>query len=787
MAQYSTHNTVRRSPVVGQGRGVGHGSPSLTTPGMLSNAHHLQFVDSTFTNVEGDVVHDHSHHYHYERPRDIRAILESIPNFRQIYHDMLSKATEGTGMWLVKGDKFRVWLDPNGDIKIFWGSGIPGAGKTLLASIVIQHLEALCEEPDSRVCVCYVYFRYSDHAALTVRHILEILVMQTHQRHPECRALIEQTYARHLREKTDPTEAQLLSLLHQLTEGMAITFYVLDALDEAPTKVQLAVVKTLGSLNVKLFITSRPLRTTEANFPEAHTFTIVAQDADIDLHIAKAISGNVELQRLLLSYPSLKTEIVSTIKANCGGMFLHASLQLDALSECLSPQDVSDTLKAFPSSIEDVYRHTWVRISNQSRKYASLAKAVLVWVLNASRSMTMEELERAVATSPVNHKFEAGRLVPGTTLLSLCGGLIAVEEESGLVRLIHYTAKETLRSLLHRAFPHPHSLLAAICMTHLAECGFQNTTINSVDDFKSVLEKDPLLAYASEAWAFHARAGLDEEDTRHRTAQFTTGCLAFPAFTAGPNRTVYFDLLAPLHILGLYDLPLASIENTTNPNLRTKVHHQSALIVASRFGREGLVASLLTLSGIQVNLVEGGGWSALTEAARNGHEGSVKLLLAHLGIQVNLVGNDGWSALMLAAYNGHEGITKLLLAHPGILANLVSSDGWSALLLAAVNGQEGTVKLLLAHPGIQANLARSSNGGSALMLAAYNGHEGTVKLLLAHPGIQVNLVGDDGGSALMLAAQNAWPTTTGRQHCSWPLNLATVPSSSSFSPLALST
>ncbi|KAH6906112.1 hypothetical protein BKA70DRAFT_453090 [Coprinopsis sp. MPI-PUGE-AT-0042] len=141
MAQYSTRDVVRMSSAVGEGRGkshpcliirrrseastgVGHGPPSLRTPEMFPNAHDLQIADSTFTAIGGDFVHNHNVHYHYERPRDIRAILDSIPNFRNIYHDMLSKATEGTGMWLVKGDKFRVWLEPNGDIKIFWGSGI---------------------------------------------------------------------------------------------------------------------------------------------------------------------------------------------------------------------------------------------------------------------------------------------------------------------------------------------------------------------------------------------------------------------------------------------------------------------------------------------------------------------------------------------------------------------------------------------------------------------------------------------------------------------------------------
>jgi hypothetical protein len=91
---------------------------------LITSARDLQIVDSTLSVVGGNVVHDHSQHYHYERQKDIWAILRSIPNFRQIYLDALSKATEGTGLWLLKGEKFCVWLEANGDIKVFWGSGI---------------------------------------------------------------------------------------------------------------------------------------------------------------------------------------------------------------------------------------------------------------------------------------------------------------------------------------------------------------------------------------------------------------------------------------------------------------------------------------------------------------------------------------------------------------------------------------------------------------------------------------------------------------------------------------
>ncbi|KAH6887385.1 hypothetical protein BKA70DRAFT_1122273 [Coprinopsis sp. MPI-PUGE-AT-0042] len=287
---------------------------------MFHSAHNLQIEGSTLSVAGHDVVHNQHFHYHSERSRDVWAILQLIPNFRKIYQDMISKATEGTGIWLLEGDKFRVWLEPNGDIKIFWGSGIPGAGKTLIASIVIKHLETLYPGPDTKICICYIYFRYSDDSGMTVRTILETIVLQTLERHPRCQALVEQTYARHLRERTEPTEEQLLALLHQLVDSMLGTFYILDALDEAPTKLQLAVVRALASLNVKLFITSRPLKPLEAHFPQAYTFAIAAQDVDLDLHITQGINESVELQCLLQANPSLRDEIFSTIKKNSGGM-----------------------------------------------------------------------------------------------------------------------------------------------------------------------------------------------------------------------------------------------------------------------------------------------------------------------------------------------------------------------------------------------------------------------------------------------------------------------------------
>ena len=79
-----------------------------------------------------------------------------------------------------------------------------------------------------------------------------------------------------------------------------------------------------------------------------------------------------------------------------------------------------ETLEAFPSEIDAVYRQPWDRIRRHTPKNIALVKAVLIWVLTAVRSMSIDELRHAIATSPDTHKFECKRMVPETNLITVC-------------------------------------------------------------------------------------------------------------------------------------------------------------------------------------------------------------------------------------------------------------------------------------------------------------------------------------------------------------------------------
>ena len=89
---------------------------------------------------------------------------------------------------------------------------------------------------------------------------------------------------------------------------------------------------------------------------------------------------------------------------------------------------MEQVLSGFPSEIGDVYQQTWKRIQDQPAAQALIGRSVLLWVLCAERSLTIEELRHLVAACPQTYKVDPRRIVDKQTLMSLCRGLVAVEE-----------------------------------------------------------------------------------------------------------------------------------------------------------------------------------------------------------------------------------------------------------------------------------------------------------------------------------------------------------------------
>ncbi|KAH6902666.1 hypothetical protein BKA70DRAFT_642103 [Coprinopsis sp. MPI-PUGE-AT-0042] len=108
-------------------------APAANSSTFMPGAHDAQLSNEGTINVVGGNVHNHYHAPHADIGSLLRALHRRLPNFRKFQIDTLSKATLGTGLWLLADGMYQVWLDLNSGLVIFWTIGMPGAGKSVLA------------------------------------------------------------------------------------------------------------------------------------------------------------------------------------------------------------------------------------------------------------------------------------------------------------------------------------------------------------------------------------------------------------------------------------------------------------------------------------------------------------------------------------------------------------------------------------------------------------------------------------------------------------------------------
>jgi hypothetical protein len=88
------------------------------------------------------------------------------------------------------------------------------------------------------------------------------------------------------------------------------------------------------------------------------------------------------------------------------------------------------------------------RIEQQSSFSQDLAKRILGWVTFSTRPLTAIELQDAIAVEIGEPEFDQTNIIDIEEMISVCSGLIVVEENSNIAKLVHFTAQEYARASL---------------------------------------------------------------------------------------------------------------------------------------------------------------------------------------------------------------------------------------------------------------------------------------------------------------------------------------------------
>ncbi|KAF8250889.1 ankyrin [Wilcoxina mikolae CBS 423.85] len=557
-------------------------------------------------------------------------------NFFQTQNNILSGRHTGTGQWLLDSSMFGDWVDGQG--QTLWCPGIPGAGKTVLASIIVNHLRTQFKS-NTNVAITCIYCMYKDKEQTPTNIIGSICkqLIQTSAILPDSAA---ELYRYHTTLDTRPSYEEISRVLRVMLNSYHKVFVVLDALDEYSNEnspASLIAERQLLQPNINLLVTSRPNDTIGRLFEGKPRLEIRAHDEDIQSYVGGRIDAEDRLSRHIRKRPDLRTEIAETIVRNSKKQFLLARLHMDSLATKNNLKDVRTALKTLPDGLDATYDDALQRIEGQNQDDRSLAHRVLSWISHVTRPLSVKELQTALAIELDESEFDEENMPDEELLTSLCAGLVVVEEESKLVRLVHYTTEEFFQRCRTKRFPGAHKSIALHCITYLSYDVFAEGPCVDYAAMRHREEEFFLFFYAANNWGHHVR-----EAPEQFVIEQVLELLRQPSIAQSAVQGLQVYQYEYRGLMGYCQDFFGSAE----------------LWVAAYFGLVKCCQRMLE-NGYNIETVTGFGETAFHGAAETGQTAVIQLLLdSNANIEVR--DRHSRTPLLVAARQGYEDVVRLL-------------------------------------------------------------------------------------------------------------------------------
>jgi len=348
----------------------------------------------------------------------------------------------------------------------------------------------------------------------------------------------------------------------------------------------------------------------------------------------------------------------------------------------------------------DAYDATSGRIKGQGGGKARLGMATLMWVSYAERPLKVDELCYALAVEIRSSNLNSDSVPSIRTLLACCQGLVAVDREASVVRLIHFTFQEYLR-VRPELFGRAHAAMSETCLSYLNSPQVKALSASPSPD----LQETPFLEYSSLYWGMHARRVL-------------SGPAKLLALRLFEDYNHHISIKILLKSQRLY----SHLVSFDKPSLFTGLHCTSV------FGVVEMVASFVRVESYDINRKDCVGNTPLVWADLEGHEGVVEVLLGRDDVDPNKPDRYGQTPISCAAMNGHEGVVRTLLEQDDVDPNEPDSDNRTPLLWASSNGHGEVAKILLERSDISPDKP-DILGRGPLQWAALNKHKELAKML----------------------------------------------------------
>jgi NACHT domain len=229
-----------------------------------------------------------------DRDEDLRILnwLTSI-DYGPQQSDFINRRQESTGQWVLDSTEFQKWLETKK--QTLFCPGIPGAGKTILTSIIIDDL---CKrfQDDTTIGIAFLYCNFRRQDEQKAEDLLASLLKQLTQDRSSMPDSVKSLHQEHQKMRTRPSFNEISSALQSVATIYSRVFIVVDALDEcrATDGHRARFLSEIFNLQAKcganLFATSRFIPSVTERFGGSLSLEIRASDEDVRKYVDDYIS-----------------------------------------------------------------------------------------------------------------------------------------------------------------------------------------------------------------------------------------------------------------------------------------------------------------------------------------------------------------------------------------------------------------------------------------------------------------------------------------------------------------
>ncbi|KAI3543019.1 hypothetical protein CSPX01_06615 [Colletotrichum filicis] len=385
----------------------------------------------------------------------------------------------GTLSWFLASVDFELWSSEKE--RLLFIHGLPGVGKSVLASVVANTLDKTFEVGVATL------FCDSQPQENTEENLLLSLLRQL-MRSISNRS--DKSFCLRHQLQSPLSQQGLLETLEEVVAEFERVHMIIDGFDQLKDHIRMSLLRSLKKLNdqkVSILITSRTIPLIMRDMEGWPTVFFDSKADDIRLWLRER---NPHHQSTTPS--DLLEDVDDQVVQFSEGTFLFATFKLQSQSTADMRRE-----RSYADPFDNFYARQMERIVHS--QHPELAAKLLAWAARSVRAMTTIEAQAMFAFMDIIWPANTSPRPSLDSVISSCAGLLVVDEKDR-IQFSHSTGLKYFSENQARWFLNAANEQAELCCRYISLDAFESGACSTLIDYRARLWSHPFFRYAAIHW-----------------------------------------------------------------------------------------------------------------------------------------------------------------------------------------------------------------------------------------------------------------------------------------------